>query len=716
MRPHRLSLAAFGAFPGRVDLDLDQVGGGGLVLLCGETGAGKTTLLDALGFALFGEVPGLRGKLAGGPDLRSHHAPASARPWVSLEFTVADDRYRITRSPAWDRPRRGGDGATTRTHPTATLERRLRSTSAPGNRNQQPSTGAAAPDGWETIAGRPQDVGHEIGLLLGMTADQFFQVVMLPQGRFADFLQAEHDERERLLKRLFRVSRFEFTEQWLHDRAKTRRADLDEATTALGRVAARIAQAAGVDEPANPPEDPSWSAALTDAAAESARSAAADLLASRQAFDAAESALAATRDLAERVRRRRELTTRHLELTADQERIETLAATADAARRAAVVAPALTELRRLTTAATTTRATADEARRTLATHPADLLAPPTSHAGAEVDDTTGAVLIARLTATVRDAHIEVGRLTGLARALTAAEQDTRDAVEADAQAAAHHQEAAGLEARLCDELPTRYGDAGGRVDAARRAGAVLPGLTERARWAQELTAAVDQHRAAVAIARDTRTAADSAREHADDLRRERVDAMTAELAAALVDDTPCPVCGALEHPDPAEVRARPISRQQETNATKKADQAATVAAEADGTVRALDERIRTLHAELTRAPSPDLPADLDESPDGHPWTTEISWLPGVDALVSERSGGTDARCEDPDRNVPPGVSLPMIADMLADSVDEVRRAADDLPAALEAQRLAESALNDATVRGRSGSTVRESPNRPEKPT
>ncbi|WP_285223107.1 AAA family ATPase [Frankia sp. AgPm24] len=709
MRPHHLSLEAFGAFPGRVDLDLDHVGGGGLVLLCGETGGGKTTLLDALGFALFGEVPGLRGKLTGGPDLRSHHAPASVRPWVCLEFGVADDRYRITRSPGWDRPRRGG--ATTRTHPTATLERRPRSTGASGDGG--PSTGAdagrggmagaAAAQGWETIAGRPQDVGHEIGLLLGMTADQFFQVVMLPQGRFADFLHAEHDEREKLLKRLFRVSRFEFTEQWLHDRARTRRADLDEAITTLGRAAARIAQAAGVDEPANPPEDPSWSAALADTAAVSARSAASDLLVSRRTLDTAESTLAATRDLTDRIRRRRELTARHLELTADQVRIEALAARVDAARRAAVVAPALTELRRLTSAATTTRATADEAHQALTAHPTDLLPPLAPDTDTDTDTTaaagtTGDALIARLTATARDAHVELGRLTGLARALTTAEQDTRDAVEADAQAAAQHEEAAGLEVRLCDELPTRRGDAIARVEAARGASAVLPVLTERARWAQRLSSAVDAHRAAVAAAQDARTSADRAREHADDLRQERVDAMTAELAAALVDDTPCPVCGALAHPDPAEVRARPISRQQETDATRKADQAATAAAEADGTVRALDERIRALHAELTRAPSPDLPAELDETSDGHPWATGISWLPSVDALISARGGAADVTYDGPDRNVPPGVSLPMIADILADSVNGIRRAADDLPAALEAQRQAESVLNDATVR------------------
>ena len=96
MRPHRLELAAFGAFPGEVELDLDRLGAGGLVLLCGETGGGKTTLLDALGFALYGVVPGLRGVR----DLRSHHAPPDAGPWVRLEFSVPGGRFRVARTAA----------------------------------------------------------------------------------------------------------------------------------------------------------------------------------------------------------------------------------------------------------------------------------------------------------------------------------------------------------------------------------------------------------------------------------------------------------------------------------------------------------------------------------------------------------------------------------------------------------------------------------------
>ena len=62
MRPHRLRVTAFGAFGGTVEVSFDDLAAAGLFLLHGETGAGKTTLLDAIGFALYGQVPGERGK------------------------------------------------------------------------------------------------------------------------------------------------------------------------------------------------------------------------------------------------------------------------------------------------------------------------------------------------------------------------------------------------------------------------------------------------------------------------------------------------------------------------------------------------------------------------------------------------------------------------------------------------------------------------------
>ncbi len=109
MRPHLLELTAFGSFAGRVVIDFDRLGQGGLFLMHGETGAGKTTVLDGLSFALYGRVPGVRGV----GRLRSDHAAADLRTVVRLEVTIAGRRLRVTRTPAQERPKRRGTGATT---------------------------------------------------------------------------------------------------------------------------------------------------------------------------------------------------------------------------------------------------------------------------------------------------------------------------------------------------------------------------------------------------------------------------------------------------------------------------------------------------------------------------------------------------------------------------------------------------------------------------
>ena len=77
---------------------------------------------------------------------------------------------------------------------------------------------------------------------MGMSAEQFFQVVLLPQGQFARFLHADADERRVLLQRLFRTGRFRAVEDWLAERRRATQNRVQEADQALVTLAARIAQ------------------------------------------------------------------------------------------------------------------------------------------------------------------------------------------------------------------------------------------------------------------------------------------------------------------------------------------------------------------------------------------------------------------------------------------------------------------------------------------
>jgi len=109
MRPLRLEMQAFGPYAEREVIEFDALGAHRLFLICGPTGAGKTSLLDAICFALFGESSGEE-RTPG--QLRSQYAAADLRTEVVLDFAHAGERWRITRSPAWDRPKQRGEGTT----------------------------------------------------------------------------------------------------------------------------------------------------------------------------------------------------------------------------------------------------------------------------------------------------------------------------------------------------------------------------------------------------------------------------------------------------------------------------------------------------------------------------------------------------------------------------------------------------------------------------
>ncbi|MFC0863405.1 AAA family ATPase [Sphaerimonospora cavernae] len=337
MRLHRLRLTAFGSFPGTEEVDFDALGEAGLFLIHGPTGAGKTTVLDAVCFALYGRVPGQRDKAR---TLRCDHAPPDRGPAVVLDFTIRGRRLRITRSPAWMRPKLRGTGLMEEKAKTL-LEEHIAGE-------------------WAPRSTRSDEAGHLINDLMGMTAEQFCQVVLLPQGDFAQFLRASGDRRAELLERLFSVRFFTDLEKWLADhRAETgrRRQALRDAVVS---VTDRMRGASGADLLAvldqgldaadegdedaaagtDPADDPlAWSAALLEAAAEMVTATAAERSGAAAALTAARSRLEEGRALAERRRRHAAALARRDELAgAAQERAD-LRSMLDQAARADRVLP-----------------------------------------------------------------------------------------------------------------------------------------------------------------------------------------------------------------------------------------------------------------------------------------------------------------------------------------------------------------------------------------
>ena len=196
MRPLELRLAHFGPYRDEVVLDFEALDR--LFLVCGPTGAGKTTLFDALTFALYEKTPGTRGGLA--EQLASHHAPPGSVPRVSLRFALGPQQWRVTRH----------------------LRHRVLKQRGEGWREQdaQVLLEVLKDGAWETVPGKRTEVNQRLEDLVGLSADEFSKIVVLPQGDFQRFLEASSSDREKMLQKLFPVAAYDRLVETLKARAK----------------------------------------------------------------------------------------------------------------------------------------------------------------------------------------------------------------------------------------------------------------------------------------------------------------------------------------------------------------------------------------------------------------------------------------------------------------------------------------------------------------
>src|SRR5574337_1199866 len=110
MHLHRLSLCAIGPFASSYAIDFDRLTQSGLFLLQGPTGAGKSSIIDAVVFALYGKVAARNGSDG---RMYSDFAKAGVEPYVELDFSTSSGRFRVRRTPKYERPKQRGSGTTT---------------------------------------------------------------------------------------------------------------------------------------------------------------------------------------------------------------------------------------------------------------------------------------------------------------------------------------------------------------------------------------------------------------------------------------------------------------------------------------------------------------------------------------------------------------------------------------------------------------------------
>ncbi|MER7798172.1 SMC family ATPase [Microbacterium sp. NPDC096154] len=522
MKIHRIEIEGFGPFRSRQIVDLDAYAGDGIFLIAGRTGAGKSSILDAICFALYGSAPRYED---GEKRLRSDHSEPEDATEVALEFTTGGRTWRIERSPDYLRPKKRGDGFTLQK-----AEARM---------------GVRDGDDWDWQAARPVDVATLIDEVIGLTQQQFLQVILLAQGRFARFLLAKNDERQALLRTLFGTKRFEEYEKALDERRKIALARVESESQSLevqldhaGAIAGDIIEPEEGAALSLPDRiDRIGRAALRARhLAEGADAAERDAAKTLRAAEAAHAERTAQRDKQQR-RDAARATLEALESRAGEidaaraerdaaQRAESVRGARDAATRALVAVQAATEVLGAARAAWDAEghdhsdADALDALVTEAQQRIGAWRPLRDiEARLDLDAVALDALRDELAATVAD----TAELDERGRTLPAEQKRVQDALDAATALAATAESARAVAAQLEAQL-TAARSLPQLADAQRQA-------YEALQWAKRLK--------------------DEAETHLADLQRRRFAGMAGELAAELADDEPCAVCGSTSHPAPA---------------------------------------------------------------------------------------------------------------------------------------------------------------------
>ncbi|MFE4674261.1 AAA family ATPase [Streptomyces sp. NPDC056723] len=580
---HHLTVQAFGPFARTEDVDFDALTSAGLFLLRGDTGAGKTSILDAVCFALYGTVPGIRPT----HRLRSDHAPVDTRTRVVLEFSAAGRRLRITRTPKQTYPSARAKNGTATAEATAQLHER---------------TGTADdPAAWEPVCAKPEEACREIEAVLGLSKEQFCQVVLLPQGDFAKFLRADAKDRASLLRRLFDTGRFQELQNWLTTRSKTTKKDLDEVAAAVQQLSERIDQAAGPSpdqdvrpEAEHPADALSWAQGLLT----HANAAQIAALADEEGSDTAHQKAKQDHHSAVELKTRQHQHGQALEKRALLDHKATdhprLREQLEKGLRAEPLRPLLDGLERSILALHNAH-TAEETARTLL---------EAAHTHAQTP---------QLQAALEQHHAERGRLQGLVP-----DEERHAQLAAQMEELSHKEEQAQADyddaAQWLETWPALEAEHTGRVEAMAKAADQLPQLERDIQALDtQLTAARtrDSLAALLATAEETETKREAAALHAKkdwlDLRERRLDGMAGELAAELTHGQACSVCGSSVHPAPAQLRPDQPTREDEEQARAAHEQAETSHSKASRARSDLAEQ----HAQALGTAGPTPPDQLE---------------------------------------------------------------------------------------------------------
>ena len=600
MRILRLTMDAVGPFPGHEVIDFEAFSDAGRFLLSGPTGAGKSTIIDAIVFALYGKVSG--GRDSSDSRIRSRYASEQAKTEVELIFSTSSGNYKVRRQPAYERVKKNGKGVTKQNAKAwlFKLDEQLREVSEPLTKTS--------------------DVGTEITRILGLSREQFTQTVVLPQGKFAQFLRSTSKDRQDLLQELFGTAIFEDLQLDLVERArkvKKNQEALDATLRAnLGVLASLLDEAPQLDparclvyEPVpevdcefNPLET-AWDSRfkpLTPWLEHNQRCANLEVSALREQEDKLRSDFAYQRDLATRQERYLALTKEHEQLVAQGPAQVQRLAQIQALQALSDLKPWHEQLkqaqdqqavaqRQLSQALALEQLESDER--------AQAVLQPLDYRGAQA-------LSVQLTAQVAALNPQVELEAGLA----GRRRDLQTKTQAHESASAKL--AQGRERE--NQLPTQIASKQELLEQLNEQAATLPTAQlaqEQAAQTLKLAKAHEQlvkdHQRARKLQQLVALELKQASQRHKHMLEQWLSQSALNLAQNLVAGEPCPVCGATEHPAPATQGGENISQEQ-------LDQALEEVNEAQEELSQASERVTKLAAQLEAQPCQLSPAQARE--------------------------------------------------------------------------------------------------------
>lgn len=600
MRILRLTMDAVGPFPGHEVIDFEAFSDTGRFLLSGPTGAGKSTIIDAIVFALYGKVSG--GRDSSDSRIRSRYASEQAKTEVELIFSTSSGNYKVRRQPAYERVKKNGKGVTKQNAKAwlFKLDEQLREVSEPLTKTS--------------------DVGTEITRIVGLSREQFTQTVVLPQGKFAQFLRSTSKDRQDLLQELFGTAIFEDLQLDLVERARkvkknqealdaTLRANLGVLASLLDEVPQLDPARCLVYEPVPEvdcefdPLETAWDSRfkpLTPWLEHNQRCANLEVSALREQEDKLRSEFASQRDLAARQERYLALTKEHEQLVAQGPAQRQRLAQIQALQALSDLKPWHEQLKQAQAQQAVAQHQLSQAlalEQLESDERAQAVLQPLDYRGAQA-------LSVQLTAQVAALNPQVELEAGLA----GRRRDLQTKTQAHESASAKL--AQGRERE--NQLPTQIASKQELLEQLNEQAATLPTAqlaqeqaTQTLKLAKAHEQLVKDHQRARKLQQLVALELKQASQRHKHMLEQWLSQSALNLAQNLVAGEPCPVCGATEHPAPATQGGENISQEQ-------LDQALEEVNEAQEELSQASERVTKLAAQLEAQPCQLSPAQASE--------------------------------------------------------------------------------------------------------